>query len=120
MQDANKDHTVDRFVGVTDDLDEKLKLSTIGLVTLDDFVKTRENLEEQERQAAAKTLADKRCVTPPTELIGSAPAKKKKEKKKSQAKLSFADEEEEPQPGPSKRGRSDDCPFTHPLILLQS
>ena len=47
---------------MTENLDERLKKSTIGLVTLSDFQKTKDDLEEQQRQLAAKTLAEKVCV----------------------------------------------------------
>jgi protein FAM50 len=42
---------------VTEALDDRLKKSTIGLVTLDDFVKTKDELEEEQRQLAARTIA---------------------------------------------------------------
>ena len=58
-QESQKDHTADRFIGVTENLDDRLKKSTVGLVTLSDFQKTRDDLEEQQRQLAAKSLADK-------------------------------------------------------------
>jgi protein FAM50 len=57
VQDAAKDRTVDRFIGVTENLDERLKKSTIGLVTLEDFNKTKEDLEEQQRKLIAQTTA---------------------------------------------------------------
>ena len=44
-------------MGVTEALDDRLKKSTIGLVTLDDFVKTKDDLEEEQRQLAAKTIS---------------------------------------------------------------
>jgi protein FAM50 len=47
---------------MTENLDERLKKSTIGLVTLSDFQKTKDELEEQQRQLAAKTLSDKALV----------------------------------------------------------
>jgi protein FAM50 len=58
-QDSQKDHTVDRFIGITETIDDRLKKSTIGLVTLDDFKKTKDDLEEEQRQFAARTIADK-------------------------------------------------------------
>ncbi|BEI94587.1 uncharacterized protein CcaverHIS019_0701590 [Cutaneotrichosporon cavernicola] len=73
-----------RFVNVTESIDERLKKSTIGLVTLEDFQKTKEEIEEEKRREAAKTAADKI----------SAAKKSKKDKKKKRAMLSFADEEE--------------------------
>ena len=47
---------------MTETLDERLKKSTIGLVTLSDFQKTKDDLEEQQRQLAAKSLAEKVLV----------------------------------------------------------
>ncbi|BEJ17847.1 hypothetical protein CspHIS471_0701150 [Cutaneotrichosporon sp. HIS471] len=73
-----------RFVNVTESVDERLKKSTIGLVTLEDFQKTKEDIEEEKRREAAKTAADKI----------SAAKKSKKDKKKKRAMVSFADEEE--------------------------
>ena len=49
-------------MGITENIDDKLKKSTIGLVTLDDFKKTRDDLEEEQRQRAAKSAADKACA----------------------------------------------------------
>lgn len=51
--------TVDRFIGITENIDDRLVKSTIGLVTLSDFQKTKDDLEEQHRQLAAQLLADK-------------------------------------------------------------
>ncbi|CAK9782552.1 XAP5-domain-containing protein [Cutaneotrichosporon oleaginosum] len=73
-----------RFVNVTESVDERLKKSTIGLVTLEDFQKTKEEIEEEKRREAAKTAADKI----------SAAKKAKKDKKKKRVMLSFADDEE--------------------------
>jgi protein FAM50 len=42
---------------MSENLDERLKKSTVGLVTLSDFQKTKEDLEEQQRQLAAQTKA---------------------------------------------------------------
>ncbi|KAK1923587.1 XAP-5-like protein [Papiliotrema laurentii] len=82
LRESQKDHTVDRFVGVTEALDDRLKKSTIGLVTLDDFVKTKDELEEEQRQLAARTIAK------------TGPARVKKAKKKDKIKLSFQEEED--------------------------
>lgn len=57
VQDSQKDHTAARFIGMSENLDERLKKSTVGLVTLSDFQKTKEDLEEQQRQLAAQTKA---------------------------------------------------------------
>jgi len=63
VQDTQKDHTANKFIGMTENLDDRLKKSTIGLVTLSDFQKTKDELEEQQRQLAAKTLAEKALVS---------------------------------------------------------
>ena len=54
-QDSQRDHTADRFVNVIENIDNRLANSTVGLVTLSDFERTKEDLEEQDRQVAAKT-----------------------------------------------------------------
>ncbi|OCF38981.1 protein FAM50 [Kwoniella heveanensis CBS 569] len=101
LKEGQKDHTVDRFIGVTENLDERLIKTTVGLVTLSDFQKTKDDLLEQQRQLAAQVAADKA-------LPGATKPKKKKEKK-AKSKLSFADEEEadEAETG-GKRSRSDE------------
>ncbi|KAK4689432.1 protein FAM50, partial [Tremellales sp. Uapishka_1] len=98
IKDTQMDRTVDRFIGVTENLDERLKKSTIGLVTLSDFQKTKEDLEEQQRRLAAQSAADK---------SGSVP-KIKRIKKKEKSKLSFAMDEEE-EALPEKRMREEDA-----------
>jgi hypothetical protein len=40
---------------VTESVDDRLKKSTVGLVSLSDFQKTKDDIEEQQRQTAAKT-----------------------------------------------------------------
>lgn len=55
MKESSKDHTADRFVGVTENLDDRLKKSTVGLVSLSEFQRTRDDIEEEQRQLAAKT-----------------------------------------------------------------
>ncbi|ORX37743.1 XAP5, circadian clock regulator-domain-containing protein [Kockovaella imperatae] len=85
LKESQKDHTADRFIGITENIDEKLKKSTIGLVTLDDFKKTREDLEEEQRQRAAQSAAEK----------SGGPSKSKRSKKKEKVKLSFAEDEDE-------------------------
>ncbi|RXK36382.1 protein FAM50 [Tremella mesenterica] len=87
LRDSQKDHTADRFVGVTENLDERLKKSTIGLVTLSDFQKTKEGLLEETSQAVAKSLKDK-----------AGKEKATKGKRKEKIKLSFEDEEPPPEP----------------------
>jgi hypothetical protein len=49
---------------MSENLDERLKKSTVGLVTLSDFQKTKEDLEEQQRQLAAQTKAKQSRVCP--------------------------------------------------------
>lgn len=89
-----------------------MKKSTIGLVSLDEFNKTKQDLEEQQRQLIARTIADKSCV--PTFhstrllLIVSGPNKAKKSKKKEKVKLSFLEAEDDlpppiPTSNPTKR-----------------
>lgn len=48
----------ERFTIRTEGLDEALKKSTIGLVTLDEFRKTRDEIEEAQRQQAAQRIAE--------------------------------------------------------------
>ncbi|WRT69697.1 uncharacterized protein IL334_006687 [Kwoniella shivajii] len=86
LKESDKDHTVDRFIGVTENLDERLIKTTVGLVTLSEFQKTKDDLEERQRQLAAQAAIDKN--------VKGAP-KPKKVKKKEKSKLSFADDEEE-------------------------
>ncbi|KAK8849674.1 hypothetical protein IAR55_005009 [Kwoniella newhampshirensis] len=97
LKESQKDHTVDRFIGVTENLDERLIKTTVGLVTLSEFKKTKDDLEEQQRQLAAQLAADKSAVT----------TKAKKTKKKEKSKLSFDDEEEDSAAG-DKRGREEE------------
>jgi hypothetical protein len=114
-QESQKDHTVDRFIGVTENLDDRLKKSTVGLVTLSDFQKAKDDLEEAQRQAAARTAADHRYV--PHQGVSmirdvdfgssSAVVKTKKGKKREKLKLSFAEDEEE-EPFRPKRTRTED------------
>jgi protein FAM50 len=77
-----------------------LKKSTIGLVTLDEFRKTRNDIEEaQRREAAQKQLTD--------DEAGKA-KRKKKEKKKERVALSFdIDEDEEETAFSKKRSNGD-------------
>ncbi|WVF68295.1 hypothetical protein IAT40_003060 [Kwoniella sp. CBS 6097] len=101
LKEGQKDHTVDRFIGVTENLDERLIKTTVGLVTLSDFQKTKDDLLEQQRQLAAQVAADK-------SLPGASKPKKAK-KKKEKSKLSFADEEEDDEAETGdKRSRSDE------------
>ncbi|WVW86926.1 hypothetical protein I302_108981 [Kwoniella bestiolae CBS 10118] len=100
LKEAEKDHTVDRFIGVTENLDERLIKTTVGLVTLSEFQKTKDDLEERQRQLAAQVAADKGT---------KGVVKPKKAKKKEKSKLSFADEEEEETPNVGdKRARNEE------------
>ncbi|KAK9897440.1 XAP5-domain-containing protein [Cystobasidium minutum MCA 4210] len=84
--EAEKDRTAaDRFVKVTETMEEKLKKSTVGLVHAEDFKKVREELEEENRRKAAQT----------NELEKDDTKKRKKKKDKKGAMLSFADDEEQ-------------------------
>ncbi|WVQ79185.1 hypothetical protein IAT38_001281 [Cryptococcus sp. DSM 104549] len=85
QKESQKDHTVDRFIGVTENLDERLIKTTVGLVTLSDFQKTKDDLLEQQRKLAAQAAT----VKP------AASSKAKKLKRKEKAKLSFDDDDEE-------------------------
>lgn len=62
VQESQRDHTADRFVGVSENLDERLIKTTVGLVTLSDFKKTKDDLEEQQRKLAAQVQSEKTCV----------------------------------------------------------
>ena len=59
VQESQKDHTADRFVGISENLDDRLKNSTIGLVTLDDFKKAKDDIEEEQRKLVAQIRKDK-------------------------------------------------------------
>lgn len=95
--EAEKDRTsADRFVKVTESMEEKLKKSTVGLVNAEDFKKVREELEEENRRRAAKT----------NELEKEEKKRKKKKDKKSKM-LSFADEDEEEEQTNGTNGAAD-------------
>ncbi|WVN86817.1 uncharacterized protein L203_101990 [Cryptococcus depauperatus CBS 7841] len=97
LKESQRDHTVDRFVGVTENIDERLIKTTVGLVTLQDFKRTKDNLEEQQRQLAAQAKS--------TKTTSSNRTKKRKER----AKLSFADDDdEEDEKSHDKRLRNDE------------
>jgi len=82
---SEKDATsADRFVKVTEGMEERLKKSTVGLVNAEDFKRLREELEEENRRKAAQT----------DDIQVDDKKRKKKEKKKIKT-LSFADDEEE-------------------------
>ncbi|CAO3660183.1 unnamed protein product [Umbelopsis ramanniana] len=87
-EQISKDNQVrigsDKFAAAVTDIDSKLKTSTVGLFELNDFRRIREDIEEQQRQEAARTAT-----------IGEGKIKKKKKKNTSKVKLSFAAEDEE-------------------------
>ncbi|KAL7425094.1 hypothetical protein Q5752_000782 [Cryptotrichosporon argae] len=96
IKDSNKSHTVG-FVGVRESIDDALKQSTVGLVSLSDFQRTRQGLEEDAKRVAARTAAERAAAT--KKLI--------KEKKKEKSKLSFAgDEPEDDDAPPVKRAKT--------------
>lgn len=82
----------ERFTARTEGAAEKLAKSTVGLVTLDEFRRTRDEIEEAQRMEAAqkKTTAD---------LLTGAGKKKKDKKKKEKVKLSFAMDGEDEEDG---------------------
>ena len=56
MQETEKSRPgTDRFVGQNDSMEEVLKKSTVGLVRLEDFQRTRAALEEAKLRDAART-----------------------------------------------------------------
>lgn len=56
-KESNRDRTsAARFTTQGDNMEETLKLSTIGLRHLNDFQEVRKELEEQKAREAAKTL----------------------------------------------------------------
>lgn len=76
----------ERFTTRTEGIDEQLKKSTIGLVTLEDFRRTRSELEEGQRRAAAQKAKDDK------KREGK---KEKKRKAAGTSKLSFQEDDEE-------------------------
>lgn len=98
--EAEKDRTAaDRFVKVTETMEEKLKKSTVGLVHAEDFKKVREELEEENRRKAAQT----------NELEKDDTKKRKKKKDKKGAMLSFADDEEQDESTNGANGADAEC-----------
>lgn len=94
----------DRFVGKIDSIDEALKKSTVGLVKLEDFQRTRLELEEKKRLESGKEEGqdskDKKKKRKEKDASGGG-GKDKKEKdskgKKKANTLSFQMDEEEDQ-----------------------
>lgn len=98
----------DRFVGKIDSIDEALKKSTVGLVKLEDFQRTRLQLEEKKRLESGKEGEDKkkkrkdRDQNATASASGSGKDKKEKGKKKANT-LSFQlDDDDEGQQGLEK------------------
>ncbi|KAJ1958313.1 hypothetical protein EC988_000381 [Linderina pennispora] len=83
MLDNTVKHSSERFVAQENSVESKLKLSTVGLVKLEEFQRIKGALEEERQRKAANTLVDSEAARP------------KKQKKKKIAKLSFGDDSEE-------------------------
>jgi protein FAM50 len=85
-------------------------------VTLEDFQKTKEEIEEEQRKLAAKTAAAAKVYVvsyanaPQADIFFRAQSKPKKKKKKERSKLSFMDDEDDDASGSAgeKRPREDD------------
>jgi protein FAM50 len=81
----------ERFTARTEGAAEKLAKSTVGLVTLDEFRRTRDEIEEAQRMEAAQKQST-------ADLLGAG-RKKKDKKKKEKVKLSFARDGEDEEEG---------------------
>lgn len=100
IQESEKDHTADRFVGISESVDEQLKKTTVGLVTLSEFQKAKDGIEEEHRRLAAASNLGQSSAT--VLQLGLADAHtshreaqaKVKRSKKLKAKLSFHQDEE--------------------------
>ncbi|KAJ2083900.1 hypothetical protein H4R24_000430 [Coemansia sp. RSA 988] len=102
-QPSNRQHA--EFVAKEESIENKLKLSTIGLVKLEEFQRIKGELEEERQRAAAKTLvrdnpADADKVGTYVEAVHSSALQKKKKPKRAGAKgqkviLSFEEDDEE-------------------------
>ncbi|KAG8931164.1 hypothetical protein FRC01_001775 [Tulasnella sp. 417] len=82
-----------RFVGQNDSMEDSLKKATIGLVTVEDFRKAREALEEAKARESVQKAEVKEERT------------KKRKKKVAKSTLSFGDEEAEEDEGASSKGK---------------
>lgn len=97
--EAEKDRTAaDRFVKVTETMEERLKKSTVGLVHAEDFKKVREELEEENRRKAAQTNE-----------VEKEDKKRKKKKDKKSTMLSFAEDEEQDESANGSNGADEEC-----------
>lgn len=97
--EAEKDRTAaDRFVKVTETMEERLKKSTVGLVHAEDFKKVREELEEENRRKAAQTNE-----------VEKEDKKRKKKKDKKSTMLSFAEDEEQDESANGNIGADEEC-----------
>ncbi len=81
----------ERFTTRTEGLDEALKKSTIGLVTLSEFRKTKNDIEEAQRREAAQKLTDKGDVERERREREKEKKRKGKKNQKERGRLSFAD-----------------------------
>ncbi|KAJ1932090.1 hypothetical protein FBU59_006486, partial [Linderina macrospora] len=77
-RDNSVKHSSERFVEQANSVETKLKLSTVGLVKLEEFQRIKEELEEERQRKAANTLVDAKTEEQP----------KKPKKAKKIAKLS--------------------------------
>ncbi|KAG8978376.1 hypothetical protein FRC05_010621 [Tulasnella sp. 425] len=85
--------TANRFVGQNDSMEDSLKKETVGIVTVEDFKKAREALEEAKAREAVQKADLKEERT------------KKRKKKVVKSTLSFGDEEAEEDEGSSSKGK---------------
>ncbi|KAG8895162.1 hypothetical protein FRC00_007854 [Tulasnella sp. 408] len=82
-----------RFVGQNDSMEDSLKKATVGLVTVEDFKKAREALEEAKARESVQKAEVKEEKT------------KKRKKKVAKSTLSFGDEEVDEDEGSSSKGK---------------
>lgn len=59
QETEKKNAGAERFVKITESMDERLKKSTVGLVNLKDFQATRKALEEEQAMASAQAQTTK-------------------------------------------------------------
>ncbi|EIW60397.1 XAP5-domain-containing protein [Trametes versicolor FP-101664 SS1] len=90
--------STNRFIGQNDSMEDTLKLSTVGLVRLEDFQQRRKELEEAKAREAARTSELKYDLFRDEKKV-------KKRKKANKATLSFAlDDEEGEESGSASQG----------------
>ncbi|KAJ1773546.1 hypothetical protein IW140_002045 [Coemansia sp. RSA 1813] len=118
-----------RFVSKEASVENKLKMSTIGLVNLEDFQRIKGELEEERRREAANTLVRRRSSSEKVSDRGSAEKlgaggsdlgsveggksrqkKGKRESKKKKSALSFGDDDDDDDNG-SDGGNNDVVPI---------